>query len=857
MMRYLWYGFLGLISLGFIGLVGGVAAIVLMLGHFSKDLPDYSQLQNYEPPIVTRIYAGDGRLMAEFSRERRVFVSIENIPDLVKNAFIATEDQNFYSHNGIDYTAIARAAVANIKNFSQGRRPEGASTITQQVAKNFLLTNEVKMERKIREAILAVRLERALTKDRLLELYLNEIYLGGGTYGVAAASLHYFNKALDELNVEEAAFLAALPKAPNNYHPTRRTKAATERRDFVIRRMQAEGHITAAQAQEALATPLEVVRRDEDNFVRAPYFAEEIRRELAQQYDEEGLYMGGLAVRSSIDPRLQQIGQEALRNGLIAYDRRHGYRGPMTRLPTMADWRDQLRNIDKPSEIIDKWDLAVVLELDDKTAKIGFIDKPQGSLALEKASWARKYLDRGYAQGPAITSLKQLFEPGDVIIVENIDAEKNAYELHQVPDIQGALIAMDPYTGRVLAMQGGWSYNYGGSEFNRATQAKRQPGSSFKPFIYAAALENGFTPSTLILDGPFVIEDRPGHIWRPTNYSNKFYGPTPLRVGVEKSKNLMTVRLAHHIGMDKVVDYAHRFGVMQNMQPHLANSLGAGETTLLDITSGYAVFLNGGTKITPTFVDRIQDRNGRTIFKHDRRPCPNCGDRIRWQNQPAPEVIDEREQIIDPRTAYQMVSILEGAVQRGTGAALRSLGYPLAGKTGTTNESKDTWFLGFSPELVVGVFVGFDQPRSMGRRETGSSVAVPIFKEFMEHALKDTAPLPFRIPPGIRQVRVNAENGMRARPGDTNTIWEAFVSGTEPTDEVYMLGDNGITRVSSAPYGPMIGGSGMGFDGYNEFGGFEGGAGGTGGFDGFGNFEDVPIIPSGDDSATVGTGGIY
>lgn len=849
-MRYLWYGFLGLFSLGIFGLVVGIAGVIFALGHYSKDLPDYSQLQNYKPPIVTRIYAGDGRLMAEFSKEKRVFVAVENIPDLVKNAFIATEDQNFYKHNGVDYVAIARAAVTNLQALGTGRRPEGASTITQQVAKNFLLTNEVKLERKIREAILATRLEKALSKERLLELYLNEIYLGAGTYGVAAASLHYFDKSLDELNVEQAAFLAALPKAPNNYHPVRKTKAATERRNFVISRLMAEGYITKEEGQAALEKPLEVIKRDEDNMVRAPYFAEEIRRELAQQYDEDGLYKGGLAVRSSIDPRLQKIAEKALRNGLIAYDRRHGYRGPMTTLPTMSDWREQLREVEIPSSIIDSWNIAVVLELDDKVAKLGFTDKPQGTLELEQAKWARKYLNEGYAQGPAITGMTQLFKAGDVIIVENIDQAENKYELHQVPDVQGGLVAMDPHTGRVLAMQGGWAYNYGGSEFNRVTQAKRQPGSAFKPFIYQAALDKGFTPATLVLDAPFVIEDRPGHFWRPVNYSREYYGPTPIRVGIEKSRNLMTVRLADFIGMDTVVEYAAKFGVMDNMEPHLANSLGAGETTLIDMTTGYAMFVNGGKRIKPTFVDRIQDRNGSTIFKHDQRPCPNCGDRIRWQDQAVPNVPDDREQVVDARTAYQMVSILEGTVQRGTAAALKSINYPLAGKTGTTNESKDTWFIGFSPNLVVGVFAGFDQPRSMGKRETGSSVAVPIFKEFMEEALRDMAPVPFRVPPGIRHVKINSETGARARAGDTKTIWEAFVIGTEPTEDVYILDNDGVNTMPTAdnanfgadPYGQQI------YDTQNP---------GLSGATGYDTPYNNPVPVPANEPETIGTGGIY
>lgn len=798
-MKYFWYGFLGLVSIGFIGLLVALAGGVFILNYYSQDLPDHSQLQNYKPPIVTRIYAGDGRLMAEFSKEKRIFISINSVPDRVKNAFIAIEDKNFYTHDGVDYKAIARAILTNVKKMAAGQRPEGASTITQQVAKNFLLSNEVKLERKIREAILATRIEKALTKDQILELYLNEIYLGSGTYGVASASLHYFNKSLDELDIAEAAFLAALPKAPNNYHPIRKTKAATERRNLVIFRMQAEGFITEAEADLAKLKPLEVVKRDNGNIVSAPYFAEEIRRELKAQYDDDGLYKGGLAVRSSIDPTLQDYATKSLRNGLIAYDQRHGYRGPLTNFTTLTDWREQLRNYEHPPKMIDDWDIAVVLETSDGSAKLGFANKSQGTLKLANAKWARKYLNEGYARGPEITSMKKLFSAGDVILVETIEKEENQYKLQQFPDIQGAVIAIDPHTGRVLAMQGGWDYGYGRSEFNRATQAKRQPGSAFKPFVYLAALDKGFTPATLVLDAPFVIEDRPGHFWRPTNYSNEFYGPTPIRVGVEKSRNLMTVRLADYVGMETISEYAEKFGVVKNMPPHLANALGAGETTLLDLTAGYAVFVNGGKKIKPTFVDRIQDRNGSTIFKHDDRECTNCGSRIRWQNQDVPAIPDNREQIADPRTAYQMVSILEGVVQRGTAQRLKSIGFPLAGKTGTTNESKDAWFIGFTPDLVVGVFTGFDDPRSMGKRETGSSVAVPIFKEFMELALTGKSPSPFRVPPGIRNVQINAETGARAEPYDERKIWEAFLIGTEPTDQMYMLDGNGVNPVYQQP----------------------------------------------------------
>lgn len=799
-MRYFWYGFLGLFSLGFLGLMAAIIGVVGIFYYYSYDLPDYKTLENYEPPIVTRLYAGDGRLLAEFARERRIFVPIESIPPMVKNAFIAVEDKKFYSHHGVDYRAIARAILTNIKALGTGGRPQGASTITQQIAKNFLLSNEVSYKRKIREAIISNRIEDVMSKDRILELYLNEIYLGGGAYGVAAAALYYFDKALDDLSVAEVAYLASLPKAPNNYHPLRNHKKAVIRRNASIGRMEEEGYITAAEAELARLAPLEMVERNDDEEVDAPFFAEEVRRELAEQYNEEGLYEGGLVVRTSVDPKLQSIATQALRDGLTAYDMRHGYRGPLDRFSTLMDWRRQLQAYPTPPKMIDAWDIAVVLKVSAQSAKLGFAKKPQGQLSLEKSKWARAYKDEGYAKGPEITSLKQVVKAGDIILVEQVDPEAKVdkdrqYALRQFPDIQGAIIALDPHTGRILAMQGGWKYEYGQSEFNRATQAQRQPGSAFKPFVYMAGLDKGFTPATLVLDAPFVIEDRPGNFWKPTNYTNEFYGPTPLRVGLEKSKNLMTVRLADFIGMETIAEYAERFGITKDMPPLLSFSLGAGETTLYKLTAAYSVFVNGGKKITPTFIDRIQDRDGDTIFKHDRRTCENCGPKIRWEKQGTPNVPDTRAQIADPRTAYQMVSMLEGVVQRGTGVRLRALGYPLAGKTGTTNKSKDTWFIGFSPDMVVGVFMGFDDPRSLGKRETGSSVALPVFKDFMAQALADKPPVPFRIPEGIRNVRINAETGARAKPGDERTIWEGFIIGTEPTDEILMLDGQGVNVV--------------------------------------------------------------
>lgn len=799
-MKYLWYCFLGLFSLGFLGVVVVGAVSIYIVDMHDKDLPDYEQLQDYEPPIVTRVYAGDGRLMAEFAQEKRVFVPIDKIPDRVKQAFIAVEDKNFYEHQGVDFMAVTRAAYVYAQHL-MGKDVSiiGGSTITQQVVKNMLLSSERKFERKIKEAILSLRMERALSKDRILELYLNEIFLGARSYGVAAASLHYFNKSLDELTIAEAAYLAALPKAPNNYHPVSNHDAAVDRRNYVLERMQEEGYISEGQADLAKLSPLEITERDESRSVSAPYFAEEVRRQLKARYGEESLYQGGLAVRSTVNPALQKFAAEALREGLSAYDRRHGYRGPIAQVTSTIDWEEKLAEVKKPHGILDEWQTAIVLSAGTERAEIGLENGQTTYIPLEGVKWAREYLNEGYARGPEITAASDVVSKGDIILI-SYDVENSRYELQQIPEVQGGVIAMDPHTGRVLAMQGGWKYGVF-EQFNRATQAQRQPGSSFKPFVYLAALVNGFTPATLVLDAPFVIEDRPGHFWSPTNYSNEYYGPTPIRVGVEKSRNLMTVRLADYLGMDIIVDFAKRFGIDEDMQPHLANSLGAGETTLLKMVSAYAVLVNGGKKIEPSFIDRIQDRRGKTIFRHDDRECVNCGPLVRWQNQQAPEVPDTREQLVDPRHAYQIVSILEGAVQRGTGVRLKSLGRPLAGKTGTTNESKDTWFMGFSPDLVVGAYVGFDEPRSLGKRETGSSTALPVFKAFMEQALKDEPLLPFRIPNGIRNVQINSETGARANPGDQKVIWEAFTQDTLPTENMYILDGTGINLVSdSAAY---------------------------------------------------------
>ena len=780
-----------------IGLLGA-GFVALTVWHFSRGLPDYEQLAEYQPPIVTRVHAGDGRLLGEYATEKRVFVPVKDMPPLVISAFLAAEDRNFYLHPGIDPLSIARAAVTDLVHLGSKRRPVGASTITQQVAKNFLLTNEVSIERKIKEALLALRMERALSKDRILELYLNEIYLGGGTYGVGAAALNYFNKSLDQLTIEEAAYLGALPKAPNNYNPTRFPEAAKGRRDWVIDRMQEAGFISRDQATLAQATPLQTRRRQETETVSATYFGEEVRRELLAKYGEKALYQSGLSVRTSVDPALQVVADKALRAGLIAYDRRHGWRGPVGRIDISAgDWVEKLKAVAAPAGMNDAgWEFAVVTATDTEGAVIGFADGRQARIPFEEIRWARPHIDED-KQGPVPREAKDVVSAGNTILVENLNKTgrkgEPLYGLRQMPAVSGAVVALDPHTGRVLALSGGFSYEI--SQFNRATQAKRQPGSSIKPFIYLAALDHGFTPSSLVLDAPFVIDQGPGlPKWNPTNYTHKFYGPLTLRVGIEQSRNLITARIGSALGVDTVAEYVERFGIMDRMPRQPSMFLGAQQTTPLKMTLAYAMLVNGGKRIKPTFIDRVQDRNGQTIFKADARSCDNCL-AVDWNNQLPPELPDTREQIADPRSVYQMVSILQGVVDSpgGTGHSLASLGKPLAGKTGTTNESNDTWFVGFSADLAVGVYVGFDTPDSLGSHETGASAAAPIFKDFMASALKDRAAPPFRIPPGIRLVRVNATSGQLARAGERNSIYEAFKPGTEPTGQATVLDGSGGT----------------------------------------------------------------
>ena len=769
----------------------GAGGMIWVFYRFGFGLPDYRQLADYEPPVTTRVHAGDGRLLAEYATEKRVFVPVSATPKRVVQAILSAEDKNFFAHPGIDFLSVLRAAVTNVRNMGTDRRLVGASTITQQVAKNFLLSNELSWERKIKEAILAFRIERAFSKERVLELYLNEIYLGLGSYGVAAAALNYFDKSLDELSVAEAAFLAALPKAPNNYHPLRHPLAARARRDWVIGRMEDDGVITDAEAARARATPLMVRLRSETEFVEAAYFAEEVRRELAARYGEDQLYEGGLSVRTTLDPRLQEIADRSLRRGLEIYDRRHGWRGPLARIELDFDWRDKLSLVEPPLGL-GAWRMAVVLGLDEDAADIGFADDARGRMPLAEMKWARPWLE-DQRVGLKVRRPADVVSAGDVVVVEPARAPEKGepypegtYALRQIPEIEGALVALDPHTGRVLAMSGG--YDFARSQFNRATQAQRQPGSAFKPFVYLAALDSGYTPSTLILDAPFVIDQGPGlPKWRPANYTKRFYGPSTIRRGVEKSRNLMTVRLAQTIGMEKVAEYSERLGIVDHLPRSLSMALGAGETTLLRLTTAYAMLVNGGKRITPTLIDRIQDRHGRSVMRHDRRVCADCRAAF-WTGQPVPAVPDIRPSVTEASSAYQLVSILQGVVERGTGVRVKAVGKPLAGKTGTTNDSFDAWFIGFSPDLAVGVYAGFDTPRTLGRREQGASVAAPIFRDFMAQALAGQPAIPFRIPPGIRLVRVNVETGERAQPGEENVILEAFKPGSVPSARGQVLG---------------------------------------------------------------------
>lgn len=828
-----------------VGFAAGAFAVISAAGYaawylneLNQDLPDYQVLAEYAPPVTTRVYAGDGSLVAEFARERRLFVPIESMPDHVKYAFVSAEDKSFFEHTGVDGRGILRAQISNIGNILAGRRLEGGSTITQQVAKNFLLSSEQKVERKLREMLIARKMERTFTKEHILELYLNEIYLGNRSYGVAAAALNYFDKALADLTVAEASYLAAITKGPSNYHPIANEERAIDRRNYVIRRLLADERISQEDADEALAQPLgaDIAPPLGARDWTMEYFAEEVRKQIVDLYGVEALYDGGLAVRTSVDPRLQKLAGEALRRWLVTYDQRHGWRGALSNIaltmndvenvsdnpdatadeyqpPWMAPFEAELKTLRTNRAVSDDmapWRAALVLEILDETASIGFEDGSLGIIPLEQLAWAKEYISANDL-GEDVASVSEVLTMGDIVYVDQAreipgeDEEtplgdmpiiEGAFALRQAPAVNGGLIAIDPHTGRVLAMVGGFSFQK--SEFNRAVQAERQPGSTFKPFVYSVALDNGYTPSSTVLDAPFVA---PGidSWYKPGNYiEGAFGGLSTLRTGIEKSRNTMTARLAQDLGIGRIMDYVERFHLSDRLPRELAISLGSGETTLMKITAAYSIFVNGGKRVEPVLIDRIQDRTGNTIFKRDNRSCFTC-DAPFWSGQAEPQIVDSREQVLDPRTAYQITSILEGVVVRGTGSAVRrATRKPLAGKTGTTNDYKDAWFVGFSPDLAAGVFVGFDMPQTLGRSEAGGKVAAPIFADFMRGALVDDAGIPFRVPSGIRLVRVNAKTGEPASTSDSNVILEAFktddVLGGDPSGE-----DLYLDPLSAAP----------------------------------------------------------
>jgi penicillin-binding protein 1A len=776
------FGFL--FSVGAIFFLIGAVGLAYGFWFYSKDLPDHAQLATYEPPVMTRIHAADGSLIAEYARERRLYVPIQAVPKLVIDAFLSAEDKNFYKHVGIDPEGLVRAVVVNLR--SGGTREQGASTITQQVAKNFLVGNERSYERKIREALIALRMESTFSKDKILELYLNEIFLGTLTpgrnlHGIAAAALDYFGKSIHELTISEAAYIAALPKGPNNYHPFRQRKAAIERRNWVIERMESNGYISKEAAEEAQKEPLNVKPRVvSPNSIASGYFAEGVRRDIAERYGEETLYEGGLLIRSTLDPKMQAMARKSLVDGLVRFDEARGWRGAHQKIDLAGrEWGLALSEVPAMADV-QPWRLAVVLEVARGQAKIGLQpkreasgqmvkDRETGTVTADGAKWTRRPVERAVSVG-------------DVVYVEPVTDKPGQFRLRQIPEISGAIVAMDPNTGRVHAMVGGFSYDQ--SEFNRAIQAMRQPGSSFKPIVYATALDNGYTPSNQIMDSPFVLDMGPGQAaWAPSNYDGKSGGLRTLRYGVEHSKNLMTVRLANEVGMPAISEYARRFGVYDDMLPLLSMSLGAGETTVMRMTAAYSMFVNGGRRIKPTLIDQIQDRNGRTIYRHDDRKCVTCNAE-KWDGGAAPKLTETREQVLDPLTAYQMTSILEGVVQRGTAQSVKAVGKPLAGKTGTTNDAKDVWFVGFSPDLAVGVFLGYDQPKSLGNAATAGQYAAPVFRDFMQLALKDKPATPFRVPAGIKLIRVNAATGTRAGGEGGGTILEAFKPGQAPPEYV-------------------------------------------------------------------------
>ena len=796
----------------------GLGAIFWM---YSRDLPNHETLKQYAPATLSTIYSGEGRVMDEFAKERRIFTPIDEIPDLVKFAFVSAEDKNFYSHKGYDPLGIIKAGIDALK----GERLRGASTITQQVMKNFARSGDRSAERKIKELILASRLEETLSKDKILELYLNEIELGQNSFGVTAAAQTYFNKTLEELLPQEAAYLAALPKAPSNYHPVRQKERAISRRNFVLKEMAENGYLDAAVAKAAMASDLLSVQGGDFERYRGTlpprdYFSDEIRRQLSESFGEDEFFTGGLTIRATMDPVLQKVAAQALREGLEDYDRSRGiYRGSIhhlssTEMATEEAWRMALEHLSLPRDIAG-WQVALVLELSGKAARIGVEGEPEveggHAIPLEDLTWARP-VDADGKTGPKVRTPSDLLAVGDVIFVKKVfgvdttakvkkgekpPQELKYWSLRQIPEIQGGFMAMDTNTGRVIAMQGGFSYQ--DSVFNRATQATRQPGSSFKPFVYAAALDSGYTPATIVIDAPIEVQTPQG-LWRPRNSSNKFYGPAPMRTGIERSRNLMTIRLAQSVGMDVVAAYAERFGVYDHMGEHLANSLGSQETTLFKMVAAYAMFANGGERVIPTLVDRVQDRWGNTIYRHDKRNCDEC-QVASLEPGLAPKIASNRQRVMDPVTAYQLTSMMRGVVERGTAAGYVKLDAPVAGKTGTTNEAKDVWFIGFTPNIVAGCYMGMDLPAPLGRGAFGANMCGPVFTKFMKKAISIYGFSQFKVPEHSVFVKIDRYTGERVPDSMSgpDVVAELFREGMEPVFGELSIIDGGFAMGSNLP----------------------------------------------------------
>ena len=732
-----------------------VILVIGILWSYSNNIPDYHFLKSYKPPVSSKVYSREGELVADFSTEKRVFVPFSSIPKNVINAFLSAEDKNFFSHPGVDAKGVLRAFVNNISNIISSKRLEGASTITQQVAKNFLLTNEVSINRKIKEAILAFRIERALSKERILELYLNQIYLGSGAYGVAAASMEYFDKSIKDLNYSEAALLAALPKAPSKYNPYKDIELAKFRRNLVLKNL-FENNYLSFEWYEKLKKQKIILRKKKKIYLEdAQYYIEDVRKNVIEKFTYDKVYKQGFNINTPIDLEFQKIATNALRNGLISYDQRKGWRGPLTNKVYNSNWKKDLKEFNLEKSI--NWSLAIVKKINKFSAEIETENNIVGVIEYKDISWTKK-------------QFKNLLQVGDIIYVKKIKNKK--FSLQQLPEINGGIVVMDPYTGRILALSGGFSFKK--SEFNRATQANRQPGSAFKPFVYALALENNYTPTSLVLDAPLVLDQGDDlKMWKPENYGKKFYGPSTLRTGLEKSRNLMTVRIALNLGIEKIANFSKDLKIYENPEELLSISLGSAETTLLNLTSAYSAFVNGGKLVEPILIDRIQDSEGNTIYNNNIRQCIDC-DQISYLSNDYPKIKNNYKQIFSSATAYQMTSILEGVVQRGTGKKLKDLKLNIAGKTGTTNKNTDTWFIGFTSNLLVGVYVGSDNPSPLGKYETGSKTALPIFKDFIKLAVKKSDARPFKAAEDTIMMVVDPETGQKAKFSSNNTIIEVF-----------------------------------------------------------------------------------